>query len=156
MPFRITKESEKWFSEIREKDDNGFSLGFDILYFCFMAGISKGKKDKDIVQDQTSELVDYFPGRYRDKGYLLVALFLSTELRQLGINISEKETVYSEISKLVNVNAPSKLSDEGMHEFNKYVYGGFDVLMDWFDDKPQSLETFLMQFKIELDKNLNF
>jgi hypothetical protein len=85
---------------------------------------------------------------------LMVALFLNTELRQLGIEMNEKEVVHQEIAKLVSDGTPSKLSDEGMREFNKYVYGGFDVLLEWFDDKPQSLETFLLQYKRELDSAL--
>jgi hypothetical protein len=38
------------------------------------------------------------------------------------------------------------LSDEGVREFNKYSHGGYEVLLDWFDDRPRALETFLRAF----------
>ncbi len=157
MPFRIGRESKKWFKEIYNKKNKqgikiGLDIDFDILYFCFMAAIAKGQKI-ELPQAETNELVDYFPGRFKDKGRLMVALFLSAELRELGVEMNEKEVVHEAISKLVSPSVPSHLSDEGLREFNKYVYGGYDVLLEWFDYRPQSLETFLMQFKRELDKN---
>jgi len=85
----------------------------------------------------------------------LVALFLSAELNELGVDMKQRDLVNEEISKLVSPNTQSYLSDLGMREFNKYVYGGFNVLLDWFDDRPRSLETFLLNFKNELDKALN-
>ena len=30
-----------------------------------------------------------------------------------------------------------------MEEINHYAAGGFDILTDWFDDRPRHLETFL-------------
>jgi len=65
--------------------------------------------------------------------------------------MNQRDLVHDEISKLVSPNTQSYLSDIGMREFNKYVYGGFNVLLDWFDDRPRTLETFLIQFKRELD-----
>lgn len=158
MPFRISKESKNWFKDIDGKKNKqgmkiGLDIDFDILYFCFMAGIA-GRQKKDIPLADTNELVDYFPGRFKDKGRLMVALFLSAELRELGIKMNEKKEVHEEISKLVSPSVPSHLSDVGMREFNKYVYGGYDILLEWFDYRPQSLESFLLQFKQELDKNL--
>jgi hypothetical protein len=83
---------------------------------------------------------------------LLVSLFLSRELQFLGITMAEKRTIHSAIARLVNPDAPNYLSDEGVREFNKYCHGGYEVLLEWFEYRPQSLETFLRTFKRRLDE----
>ena len=49
---------------------------FDAFYFCFMAGIMTREKG-DISASETSALVENFPAPYKNRGRLLVALFLS-------------------------------------------------------------------------------
>ena len=71
--FRIRNDARKWFSDIR----SDFNTDFDCYYFCFIAGITCTRKLVVPLQD-TSELVNYFPGRFTGKGKLLVTLFLST------------------------------------------------------------------------------
>jgi hypothetical protein len=74
---------------------------------------------------------------------LLVSLFLSRELQFLGITMAEKRTIHGAIARLVDPEASNHLSDEGVREFNKYCHGGYEVLLEWFEYRPQSLETFL-------------
>lgn len=151
MSFRIQTDAKKWFKDIdKDHSDEGFATDFDILYFCFIAGITRELK-RDAKSEQTNELVDYFPDKFTQRGKLLVALFLTRELKLLGVAITEKRAVHSAISRLIKHNAPSSLSDDGQKEFNKYVFGGYEVLLDWFDDRPRSLEAFLRMFKIKLD-----
>jgi len=147
MRFQIREDARKWFSDIK---GNGFDLDFDSYYFCLMAGIATGRKD-DAAGREVAEFIDYFPGRYSDRGRLLVALFLSKELRVYGIEMGEKRAVNSLITSLTNPESQNYLSDEGMREFNRYAHGGFDVLQEWFEDRPRSLETFLRMFKRKLD-----
>lgn len=150
MSFRIRTDAKKWFKLI-DKDKKGFNTDFDILYFCFMAGITARRK-RDIPQSQTNELVDYFPDRYTgDRGRLLIAIFLARELEALGITMREKNVVHREISRLISPDSPNYLSSEGLREFNQYIYGGFDVLLDWFNDQPRNLETFLQMYKRKVD-----
>lgn len=160
-PFRIRKTAKSDFFKYISKDykSKGFDIDFDILYFCFMASMAAGgrKTDKDeIPTKDTDELVEYFPEKYSDRrGKLLIALFLSKELELLGVDMTEKKTVYGVISRLVSPNAPSHLSDEGIVEFNRYVYGGLDVLYEWYESPPRSLDSFLRKFKEEIDINLS-
>ena len=146
MEFRIRKDARDWFKDIR--DD--LALDFDAFYFCFLAGISETRK-KDAMTSETAELVENFPGAYRNRGRLLVGLFLSHELDYLGVAMNEKKSVHAEIARLVQPEAPNYLSDEGVREFNRYAHGGFEVMLDWFDDRPRSLETFLRAFKRKVD-----
>lgn len=153
MPFRLRNEADKWFRNINKSSKNGFQTDFDSYYFCFIAGITCGRK-KTVPISETSELVEYFPDRFKMRGKLIVALFLCRELIGLGVQFKEKKAVHNAISKLINPNSPSFLSDDGMKEFNKYANGGFEVLTEWFSDRPRSLDTFLMLFKVKLDQEL--
>ena len=65
--------------------------------------------------------------------------------------MSDKREVNSTIAQLVSPEAPNFLSDDGVREFNRYANGGYEVLVQWFDDKPRTLETFLRAFKQKID-----
>ena len=154
MDFAIRKDARAWFRDI--KSDLAALPGttsapdFDAFYFCFIAGITATQK-KDVPAAETASLVENFPGAYKYRGRLLVALFLSRELDYLGVAMTEKKVVHAAISRLVQPEAPNYLSDEGVREFNKYAFGGYEVLLDWFDDRPRSLEAFLRMFKRRVD-----
>ncbi|MGH3715980.1 MAG: hypothetical protein ACRDT4_21340 [Micromonosporaceae bacterium] len=152
QPFRIRQDARNWFKELRDKEKT-LKTDFDSFYFCFIAGIAM-KRKQPVPSDETAELVAYFPDRYAGRGRLLVALFLSQELDQLGVTMAEKKAVHSAVASLVNPEAPNYLSDDGVREFNRYAHGGYDVLLDWFDDKPRSLDTFVRAFKQRIDAAL--
>lgn len=151
LPFRVRKDAKNWFKELYR--DKSFRIDFDTFYFCFIAGVASGSK-RAVPNEDTSEMVDYFPGPYGASGKLLVGLFLSRELKQLGLEITEREAVHRAIARLVRHDAGNHLTAEGVGEFNQYAHGGYDVLLEWFDDKPRSLETFERLFKRKLDARL--
>ena len=143
MPFRLRKDTRKWFRSIEDE----FDLDFDMYYLCLLAGLSQGVKEKmDNQADETTELVDSFPGDYQSKGRLITSLFLSRELQALAVDFSDRERLHNEISRLVDSMSPSRLTTEGMRRMNQYSYGGFEVLTEWFDDRPRSLEAFLPHY----------
>lgn len=149
QPFRIREDARSWFRGLRDAEKS-FTTDFDSFYFCFMAGIAARQKRPSSTAD-TAELIANFPEKYAERGRLLVALFLTRELEELGVTMDEKMAVHSAISNLVNPEAPNFLSDEGVRQFNRYAHGGFDTLLDWFDDRPRSLETFLRGYKRRID-----
>ena len=149
QPFRLRLDARQWFKDLR--DQKVFKTDFDAFYFCFVSGITMKRKES-IPQDETAELVAYFPDRYGSRGKLLVGLFLKTELELLGVSMNERREVHSTIARLVTPEAPNHLSDEGVREFNKYAHGGYEQLLEWFEDRPRSLETFLRSFKRKIDK----
>ncbi|MDE0711380.1 MAG: hypothetical protein OXH60_04505 [Rhodospirillales bacterium] len=153
LPFRVGERAWNWwFKPLR--DEKSFSIGFDAFYFCFIAGLCEGRKE-DLRQDETEELVSYFPERYKARGRLLVALFLISELRKLGITMQDKKEVHSVIAKLISRDAQNFLSEEGVREFNRYAYGGYEVLQDWFDgDQPRTLDVFLRVFQRKVNELL--
>lgn len=150
--FRVRNDAKTWFKDLLEKS---FKLDFDVFYFCFMAGIAAGPERKQSASlDDTAELVDNFPDKYKPRGKLLVALFLTRELQALGVAMTEKKAVHTVVARLVSPDSPNYLSDEGMREFNKYAHGGYEVLRDWFEDRPRTLDSFLRTFKRNLDASL--
>ena len=152
QPFRLRKDARTWFKDLYR--DKAFKIGFDAFYFCFIAGIS-AKRKENIALDETEELVAYFPEKYGSRGKLLVGLFLTRELEELGVTMDDRKEVHATIAQLVSPDAPNHLSDEGVREFNRYAHGGYDVLLDWFDDDhPRALETFLQVFRQKVNVTL--
>jgi hypothetical protein len=97
MPFRLLKDIRPLFKNI-EKD---LTLDFDMYYFCLMAGLAAGRKRVSQGEDAT-DLAQDFPGEYRPRGRIVVALLLTRELRTLGVNFQERTTLHREISKLID------------------------------------------------------
>lgn len=117
-----------------------------MYYLCLMAGLAGSYAIDNVTTADTTELVDNFPGEYREKGRLIIGFFLSRELKRLGIGLTEREALHTAISGLVDPQTPSRLSDAGMKQMNQYGYGGFELLATHFDDKPRHLETFLPMY----------
>lgn len=150
MAFRLRVDAKKWFRNI----DSVFDVDFDIYYLCLMAGLATGRKE-DATQSEAKDLVNEFPGPYKTQGRLITALFLSRELKALGIKPTERTALHSAIRNLVDPSSAAHLSDIGMKELNKYAFGGFEVLNEWFQEKPQTIETFLPLYKQYLDSALH-
>lgn len=149
MPFRLRRDARDWFRDIRP----AMALDFDVYYLCFMAGLAARRK-VDVGQAETTELVDAFPGAYRQRGRLLVTAFLSRELRELGVSTDDRISLHSAIHELVDPLSSSHLREEGLRQFNRYSYGGFDVITEWYQARPRAIETFLPTYKAQLRKAL--
>lgn len=150
--FRIREDARTWFDVLRVKE-KVLKTDFDCFYFCFMAGIASGQRKPGPLAD-TAELVDNFPESYGGRRGLLVSLLLLQELAAVGVLLEEKNDVRREIARLISTETPNWLSDDGVHLFNAYAYSGFDVLQEWFGDRPQSLATFLQIFKQKFDETI--
>lgn len=148
MAFRIKNEAKDWFKYVRPS----MEFDFDYYYLCLMAGLaSKQKGEQDLPQSETTELTQDFPGDYRLRGRVIVALFIKTDLELMGISLTERATLNEHIHKLVEPHSASGLSNEGERLINRYANRGFDILTEWFDEKPRKLEIFLPLYKRKLD-----
>jgi hypothetical protein len=149
MAFRIRKDArDKWFRHLRVPTMQ-LGLDFDVYYFCLMAGLA-AKRKHAASQDDTTDLVQGFPQVYREKGRIIVGLFLRRELDALGIDLNEKVAVHNAIRQYVSPVSASYLSDEGEREINKYAHGGLDEIAEWFGEPPRTLEFFLPMFHSKL------
>ena len=141
MGFELRQDTRKWFKEI-EKD---YSTLFDIYYLCLIPGFITKSRNTEIHSDSVDEITRYFPDAFRSRGQLLIVLLIDTELSRLGINLSERKTVYSRISELV-VTTPPYISDAGIKLMNQYAHGGFDILTENISERPRSIETFVRKY----------
>lgn len=154
MPFRLSKQAADWFKDIRS--DLGAAPMFDMYYFCLVVGLATNKLSQ-VSDSETAELVDSFPAEFAPQGRVIMALFISRELRRQGVRFSERAAVNESIGRLVDPNSPSRLSAEGLKIMNQYSNGGFEVLTtpEWFEDRPRKLETFLLLFHRHLKRVLD-
>ncbi len=148
--FRILKDAKAWFKDVYSKEE-GFIIDFDAYYFCLMAGLGTGQKRLDLSISDTNELVQNFPGNYKDKSKIIVSVFLARHLSSLGVTLTDKKIAHIEISKLINPNSPNHLSEDGMKEMNKYAAAGYDQIISWFEERPRTLEAFLRIYSIKLE-----
>lgn len=146
--FKLDESARSFFSDMRRKND--FSTDFDIYYFCLMAGLFSGRKG-DV--SSATEFVDYFPENYKERSKLIVGSFVASELEKSGVPYAEKKRVHAEIRNLIDPLSPTLLSQEGVHEMNRFVAGGLDYLLEEFADKPRSLDEFLIIFAGVLEEN---
>jgi hypothetical protein len=150
VAFRLSNEAKHWFAELR-RNRAGFDMDFDAYYFCLLAGIISNRK-ADVPTTESTELVDHFPGRYRSRGKLLIALFLARQLASAGVAMEEKSAVHSVVSELVDPSTASNLSSTGQAEFNRFAFGGLGVLREWFLDRPERSHVFIRRFMEKLDE----
>ena len=151
--FRLRKDCKIWFKDITgkgAKNEAKLTLDFDAYYFSLMAGLAASRK-REVPTAETSELIDYFPGRYHARARVTVALFLARELSGLGVRLVDKTVAHKQISQLISPVSPNLLSDLGMKELNHYSAGGFEVLTEWFEDRPRQLSSFLRIFSQRID-----
>lgn len=147
MAFELRKDARAWFKDV------ALEMDFDAYYFCLLAGLATGSK-REVPSADTAEIVQHFPGDYRPKGRLIVALFLKVELERLGVTMDERAAVHQTIRQLVNPTSATWLSDSGLREMNRYAHGGFEVLTEWFEVRPRTLEVFLPLFHRHLSATL--
>lgn len=145
MPFRLHNEAEKWFKDLADNFKRDRAPKFEMYYLCAIAGLATNtlSEAKDA---ETNELVDNFPGEFASKGRLIMALFISRELRRQGVVFTERTAMNSSIAKLVDPDSPSRLSSEGIKILNQYSNGGLEVMAGWFEERPRKIESFLPLF----------
>jgi len=139
MDFRLSQEVDSWFSHLREKAP--FRVKFDLFYMCLMLGLATGRK-----ADATGpEFVGYYVDDYKASYRLISGLLIVSELKRLGINMTEKASVRKVIADLLDSNSPTGLSDEGMRSLNQYSSGGFAYLSS-AREKPHHADEFLASY----------
>lgn len=141
MPFRLRRDARSWFRDLESQ----FELDFDMYHLCLVAGLSDKRKTK-IPDDDTTVLVENFPGDYRSYGRVIVGFFLTVELEVLGVGGADRESLNRTINRLVDPASQSYLSNEGMRAMNQYSYGGFEVVSEWFEDRPRTFGGFFPRY----------
>ncbi len=142
--FHVRTEARAWLKNVIEPLGS-LAGGFEVFYLCVLAGLAT-TCTSDAGEAAVSELVENFPAEYASRGRLIVGLFLAREIKRRGIKLVEKEPLHRAIAEYVDPRSPSQLNDAGVLQLNRYGYGGFEKLLEWFPDRPTDLETFLPAF----------
>jgi hypothetical protein len=144
--FKLRDDADEFFSRISKKLARQ-APRFDMYYFCLVAGLGVKRRVPDLNRFDSRDLVDNFPGEYRQRADMLVGMLLASELERLEVDRSDKAIVHQTVGKLIEPRSMSSLSSDGIYALNAYSFAGCDVLrQDWFDEKPSSLEYFLLRF----------
>lgn len=141
MYFQLSRGADQWFADISKH----YATKFDLYYLCLVAGLAARRKEDP---EDATDVIDYYPGEFKPRGRLLVALLINAELKNLGIDLQERDAVHRAIAKLVQPTSPSYLTDEGVRLLNKYAHGGFGALREHFADRPRAIETFLRKYSV--------
>lgn len=152
MTFRLSKEKRTYFKGISKE----FKVQLDMYYLCLMMGIAANNKS----DDEGGDLIDYWVDKYSDYSNYIIGLILYVEAKNIGIDISNKETTTKHLNNFLDPNQQSKLSlAKGFKEANRYANGGIEIMMRKIPE-PQLLGEFLIKYqsvlKEELNNNKNF
>lgn len=147
MYFQLRKDADKWFKGIAHH----YPTKFDLYYLCLMVGFAARRKTK-AESNEVTDLTDDFPKEFKSRGRLLIALLVNTELSFMGIDLDERDAVYQEISRLIATDSRAYLTDEGGRILNQYAHGGFGALVERFEDRPRSIETFIREYSKFIDE----
>ena len=141
MYFQLRRDADQWFKEVA----GAFDTKFDLFYLCLMAGFAARRK-ADVESASVTDTIDYYPKQFVGRGSLITALLISTELALAGIDLNERDAVNRTISRLVTPEGLSHLTDDGVRLMNRYASGGFEALIEHFEDRPRTIETFLRTY----------
>ena len=154
MTFRLSKDNRKYFSGISKQ----FRVDLDMYYLCLMMGIAANHKSD--VTGTGGDLINYWPDKYNDYANFIIGILLFVEAKNVGIDISNKDTTTNHLNNFLDPNERSKLSlAKGFKEANRYANGGMEILVQKIPP-PQLLGEFLVKYqsvlKEEIKKNNNF
>lgn len=141
MYFRLRRDADDWFKDI----SGHFTTKFDLYYLCLMCGFAANRR-ATLAANKATDITDSFPSEFREKGNLLVGILINSELVKSGIDLKERESVNKLIGRLVTPASQSYLTDDGVKAMNEYANAGFDILLEQFNDRPRTIETFVRRY----------
>lgn len=155
MSFVLHKRARSWFGI---RDQRGFArsidpsvrestprfLMFDAYYSCLMVGLDGERhgKPEDL---EGEEFAKVYPEAYRGQAELIAGLLVSAELRRQEILPEDRETIESEMVRLLDLKSSTRLSGEGDNLLNLYAAIGFERLDDAVPE-PDNLEDFMVAY----------
>ena len=155
MSFKLSKENRTYFKGISKE----FKIKLDMYYLCLMMGLAANNKSEN---PDAGELIDYWADKYSDYANYIIGLILFVEAKNIGIDISNKETTSQHLNNFLDPNQQSRLSlDKGFKEANRYANGGIEIMKRKIPE-PQLLGEFLIKYQevlkdeIKTNENFNF
>ena len=140
MTFRINREADQWFKNIKKSMD----IDLDYYYLCLMIGFAANKKEQVI---DGVDKIAYYPSKYNGSDKLITACMLMMESEKMGIDLSKRDSAIRNLDKYLDAKSPTDLSsDIGFKTMNEYASGGFDFLRQKLKKPPNFLGEFLIEY----------
>jgi hypothetical protein len=147
MAFKITGKCRKFFEYIidkENKDGTKLKMLFDEYYLCLMVGLASEMYDEN-PKFESSEITDTYPLDYMQSRDFIAGLLIATERKRRGIPESDSGALEKLMTKYLNPESKTRLSQEGEERLNQYAARGTDIMMDVMA-KPYELESFLIEY----------
>lgn len=140
------RDQRMFHSTPKEQDRSRDLLLFDAYYGCLLVGTClSGLGDESDLE--STNFIDGYPEPFRDSKEFIAGLIVEAELRRLDTENYSDRDFEREIAKLLDVNSPTRLSDEtGIAKANLYAAGGFEFILEKLQPKPVSAQEFLLRF----------
>lgn len=153
MHFKIAQDIKSYFSNIintggsHGSEDRNKFLIFDPYYCCALIGMGACEIDPD--ESGLVDIVQGYPGPYRDSKAYIAGLLVASEAKRKGIDIRNPK-LESIMLEYLTGDDDTLLTDEGIKMLNAYSRKGAELFQELFPDKPVSREEFLEGFNLAI------
>lgn len=154
MHFKMAQDVRTYFGSIMNQggshgsDDKNKFIMFDVYYFCALIGMAKCEIDSD--DTNMHDIIQGYPGSYRDSKAYIAGLLIATEAERKGIEMKSPSLEKVMLEYLTSED-DSLLTEQGVKTLNAYSLRGARLLQDLMPDKPTSREEFLLQFNLAIN-----
>ena len=156
MHFKISKGMRNYFGDVihlggsHASEDKTKFIQFDVYYCCALIGMAACELDSD--DSDLNDMVDKYPGPYRECKAQIAGLLIATEAKRLGMDI-HSQRLEDTMLQYLNSEDETLLSEKGVETLNAYSLKGAYLLQEYpLIDKPGSREEFLEGFHLAMQK----
>ena len=152
MAFQISNEARKYFQKINDNSKTGqFEIIWDYYYLCLMVGFRSGELCVDVTE--LSEFIDKFPKSYNSNKFQIISGLILSEINRQGLVQTDSEGIRKLMLELLDNDARTKISNEGLKRMNMYAEKGF-ILINEKIPEPMEMSEFIRRYYeefIEID-----
>jgi len=128
MGFELSDGAQTYYKRVEQRSKSGkFKFQFDFYYLCCILGMLKGKFPK---LESGNEIYRTFPTEYYKQRYHIIGLLIDAEIRRTGLDASDRANLEKFMLKLVSMENPTHLSDDGEKYLNRYAEGGYQLILE--------------------------
>lgn len=153
MHFKMAQDVRNYFGNVvnpggshGSEDKNKF-IYFDPYYCCALIGMGACELDKD--ESGLVDIIQGYPGPYRDAKAYIAGLLVASEAKRKGIELSNPK-LESMMLEYLTSEDDTLLTDEGVRTLNAYSRKGAQLYQELFPDKPLTREEFLTGFNLAM------
>jgi len=129
--FTRSSKAKTYYEKLIMTSRTGkFDTYFDFYYICAMVGFSEGSIATDRDVKKNKEFARDFPKMNKSQKYKLIGALVAAELKRQAINVNDRTSVRAEMITIIDENAQTKLSQEGLNLLDKYAEGGFQYIFN--------------------------